>query len=132
MAWHGNRTRPVQKLVTFSEREWRYVHDSRIMENRQRAKAGLETVGWTRFARGRIMTNRAVTLLVPPDLDGVAAQLARIGANVNQIAHTVNIRRRAEYAEIIETQRLLREAVGLLSLMRDAVEAGLPDAGRLA
>lgn len=39
-----------------------------------------------------------VTLLVPPGLDGVAAQLARIGTNVNQIAHAVNIRRRAEYA----------------------------------
>lgn len=132
MAWQGNRTRPVRKAVTFTEQEWRYVRDSQTVENRQRVKAGLETVGWTRFARSRIMTSRSVTLLVPPGLDGVAAQLARIGGNVNQIAHTVNIRRRAEYAEIIETQRLLREAVGLLSLMRDAVSAGLPDPGRLS
>ncbi|WEV47645.1 plasmid mobilization relaxosome protein MobC [Bifidobacterium sp. ESL0690] len=132
MAWQGNRTRPVRKVVTFTEQEWRYVRDSQVTENRQRVKAGLETVGWTRFARSRIMTGRSVTLLAPPGLDDVTIQLARIGGNVNQIAHTVNIRRRAEYAEIIETQRLLREAVGLLSLMRDTVSAGLPDPGRLS
>ena len=91
MAWQGNRTRPVRKAVTFTEQEWRYVRDSQVMENRRRAEAGLETVGWTRFARARIMTGRAVTLVVPPGLDDVAAQLARIGGNVNQIAHTVNI-----------------------------------------
>ena len=90
MAWKGNRSRPILKSVTFSEEEWRWIRDAMRVENRMRRSAGLRQVGWMAFARNRIRTAHAVNIIVPPDLRGLAAQVARIGNNINQIARSVN------------------------------------------
>lgn len=129
MSWKGNRTRQHQRLITFSDEELRWVDDSRKVENRMRAAAGLPTVGWMTWARRRIMTAQAVEVRVPTNLGEVSAQLARIGNNINQIAHAVNIRKRADHDDLVHVQRQLERIEGILAGMaRDAADKseGLP------
>ena len=94
MGWKGNRSGTVRKTITFSEEEWRWVADSLKVENRQRIRAGLRPVGWMAFARNRIRCAHRVNITVPANLHEVSVQLARIGNNVNQIAHYANTVRR--------------------------------------
>lgn len=123
MAWKGNRTRRHQRLITFNDEELRWVDDSRKVENRMRAAAGLPTVGWMAWARRRIMTEQAVEVRAPADLGEVVAQLSRIGNNINQIAHAVNIRQRADHDDLIQVQRQLERIDGMITDMRDALSA---------
>jgi hypothetical protein len=76
-------------------------------------RPGLTTLKWGAFARERLMTNRRLEIVMP-DLHELLSQLGRIGSNVNQIAHRVNIRQRAEYDELTEVRRLLEKADGIL------------------
>jgi hypothetical protein len=109
-----NRSRAVEKSVYFSEREWRYVDDSRIVENRQRAKAGLPPAGWMKFARRRLMTGEITQIVVPVNIGDTALELARIGNNINQIAHKVNMQDAAVFEQLVAVQGQLRELRALL------------------
>ncbi|NEG89845.1 plasmid mobilization relaxosome protein MobC [Bifidobacterium aerophilum] len=129
MAWKGNRSRRIRKSVTFSESEWRWVDDSRKVENRMRVEAGLPAIGWMAWARRRIMTAQAVEVHVPANINAVSAQLARIGNNVNQIAHAVNIRQRANHDDLMQVQQQLERIEGIVAGMaRNATDEseGLP------
>lgn len=109
MAWKGNRTRRHQRLVTFSDRELQWVDDSRKVENQMRAAAGLPTVGWMTWARRRIMTSQAIEVIVPANLGDISTQLARIGNNINQVAHMVNIKQHADIDALMEIQRQVEQ-----------------------
>lgn len=130
MAWKGNRYRPILKSVTFSEEEWRWIRDAMRVENRMRRSAGLRQVGWMAFARNRIRTAHAVNIIVPPDLRGLAAQVARIGNNINQIARQANMRDETTYGQIMEAQAQLRELRGLLATLHVEASRQVEPEGR--
>ena len=82
------------------------------------------------FARNRIRTAHAVNIIMPPDLRGLSAQVARIGNNINQIARQANMRDEATYGQIMEAQAQLRELRGLLATLRVGASRQVEPEGR--
>ena len=129
MGWKGNRSRTVRKTVTFSEEEWRWVADSLKVENRQRIRAGLRPVGWMAFARNRIRCAHRVNITVPANRHEVSVQLARIGNNVNQIAHYANTVRETDLAMLSRVFDELRQAERLVAGLSVRVETDVDPKG---
>lgn len=59
-----------------------------------------------------------------------AAQVARIGNNINQIARQANMRDEATYGQIMEAQAQLRELRGLLATLRVEASRQVEPEGR--
>ena len=129
MGWKGNRSRTVRKTVTFSEEEWRWVADSLKVEHRQRIRAGPRPPGWLAFARNRIRCAHRVNITVPANLHEVSVPLARIGNNVNQIAHYANTVRETDLAMLSRVFDELRQAERLVAGLSVRVETDVDPKG---
>ncbi|OZG62474.1 MULTISPECIES: MobC family plasmid mobilization relaxosome protein [Bifidobacterium] len=123
-SWKGNRSRPHRRSVTFTDEELRWLEDSRKIENQQRAATGLPTVGWMQFARQRLITSRRLWIAAPPGAKDLSSQISRIGNNINQIAHKVNLKNQADSADLRELQAELEEIKGCLKRMERDMRIG--------
>lgn len=82
-----NRRRPVVRKVTFTHDEWRQAE---IFYHRvKRARGG--TLPFSTHARDLLLNAQVVTITVALDPAMVRSDMARIGNNINQIAHQANL-----------------------------------------
>ncbi|KFI83192.1 mobilization protein [Bifidobacterium reuteri DSM 23975] len=118
-----NRRRPVVRKVTFTHDEWRQA--DAFYQRVRRARGG--ALPFTSHARDLLINAHAVTVTVALDPAMVRADMARIGGNINQIAHRANIAGHASSAElalVLEAQDELRALLARMCRERDeALEA---------
>lgn len=113
MSWRDGRSRPVVRKVYFTEQEWGKACAL------WRAGGGHRT--FSAHARELLMWGSVRRVVIPADTDRLAHEVARIGVNVNQVAHRMNARGHREPGDVQEMESLLREAVGILSrICKDA------------
>lgn len=77
--------RPVRKEVTFSREEW-----ARSRELFESIKDGFVYTTYMKFAREMLMQGSVHTTHVITDPAKIRPEIARIGNNINQIAHVAN------------------------------------------
>lgn len=104
MAWAEGRRRNVMKRVTFTQEEIDAVWPKVVRSFGDRPGA------WNEFARRAIMGKGITVVDVPFDYQALEAQVNRIGVNVNQIAHQVNMKDAASVEEIRTARREVEEA----------------------
>lgn len=88
MSWAERRSRPVRKEITFARDEWEEVR--RLQERLARYSPEYRSFGF--FAR-RLMLGRSLNVTFVrtlTDPEPIAAAVARIGVNVNEIARQAN------------------------------------------
>lgn len=85
MSTHRTDVRPVRKEITFSHDEW---EQSRELYNLVKGGRGYAT--YMGFARDMLMHGSVHTVRVATDPAAFRPDIARIGNNINQIAHTAN------------------------------------------
>ena len=81
-----NRRRPLVKKVTFTEDEWRLADV--FYQRVKRTRGGV--LPFATHARDLLLNAHTVTVVVALDPAIVRADMARIGNNINQIAHKAN------------------------------------------
>ena len=85
MSTDRSTTRPVRKEITCSHDEW---EQSRELYNLVKGGRGYAT--YMGFARDMLMHGSVHTVRVATDPAAFRPDIARIGNNINQIAHTAN------------------------------------------
>lgn len=106
------RSRPLRKRLSFSEREWETVQ-------RRMKLAGAQS--FEDFARRAILDQEIVVRQVAFDPKPIGAELARIGNNINQIARLVNTESVTTLEEMKATRALVREIQELIERAAKAV-----------
>lgn len=111
--------RPVRKEITFSREEW---EQSRQLYNLVKGGRGYAT--YMGFARDMLMHGSVHTVRVATDPAALRPDIARIGNNINQIAHTANATgaiTSEQAAELIQSMDRIRAI--LLDLHHDFTTA---------
>lgn len=119
MSTHRTDVRPVRKEITFSHDEW---EQSRELYNLVKGGRGYAT--YMGFARDMLMHGSVHTVRVATDPAALRPDIARIGNNINQIAHTANASGAItdeQAAELIEGMDRIRAI--LLGLHHDFTQA---------
>lgn len=86
MSAKANRRRPVVKKVTFTRDEWEAA--DRFYQRVKGAHGG--TYSFSAHARQLLLHAQTIVVTVALDPHMVRAEMARIGNNINQIAHKAN------------------------------------------
>ena len=118
-ATRRSTVRPVRKEITFSHDEW---EQSRELYNLVKGGRGYAT--YMGFARDMLMHGGVHTVRVTTDPATFRPDIARIGNNINQIAHTANASGAItdeQAAELIEGMDRIRAI--LLDLHHDYTQA---------
>ncbi|KAA8828554.1 MobC family plasmid mobilization relaxosome protein [Bifidobacterium myosotis] len=124
MSWresHPNRCR--RKTVTFTPDEW--AEANRFYQRVKRSRGGV--LSFSAHARALLIDAHTVMVTVALDPGMVRADMARIGNNINQIAHVANatgLITSGDVARVLDSQRELTALLLRMCRERDeAVEA---------
>lgn len=119
MSTDRSTTRPVRKEITFSHDEW---EQSRGLYNLVKGGRGYAT--YMGFARDMLMHGSVHTVRVATDPAAFRPDIARIGNNINQIAHTANATGAITPEQVAELmQGMNRIRAILLGLHHDFTQA---------
>lgn len=102
----AKRSRPVRKMLSFSEGEWQRVE-------RRMAAAG--TTKFEPFARGAVLDGEVKVQRIAFDPSKLRAELSRIGNNINQIARHVNTDDVVTYEEMRAARMLITQVQALIT-----------------
>lgn len=105
MSWAKGRRRTVCKRVAFTPEEW-----ERAKELWDACRAGQGHRTFSGHARELLMWGSVRQVVAGGvDSDALAHEVAKIGVNVNQVAHRVNTQGAAGQRDVAELERLLAE-----------------------
>lgn len=85
MSWKEGRHRTIFKKVMFTPEEW---HDADRLYRVMHQSRGYKD--FSEFARKMLTQGKVMQVVVAADPDRLHTDMARIGANINQIAHQAN------------------------------------------
>lgn len=100
------RERPIRKMVSFSEVEWRRA---------QRRMEAAQARSFDAFAREVVLSSKVKVVQLPFDPSEIRYELSRIGNNLNQIARQVNINEGTTAEDMREARKIMREVQQILS-----------------
>lgn len=107
MSWNqGNRQRSIAKLITFSPQEW-----ERADGLHQLADGVPKYRRYGDFARAMLTLGEVNVTEVKPLTDPrpIAREIAKLGVNVNQIAHWANLNKTIGDEDVQTVVRLLEQ-----------------------
>lgn len=118
MTAKANRRRPLVRKVTFTRDEWEAA--DRFYQRVKRARGG--AYSFSAHARRLLIHAHTIVVTVALDSDMVRADMARIGRNINQIAHKANMYdtvTRDDLRQVLSSQEELRALFLRMSRERD-------------
>ncbi|HJG52013.1 MAG TPA: MobC family plasmid mobilization relaxosome protein [Brachybacterium faecium] len=101
-----DRERPIRKMVSFSDAEWRRV------ERRMKASGARS---FDAFARDVLQSARVKVVQLPFDPSEIRYELSRIGNNLNQIARKVNTNNETMVEDMRSARDIMREVQKVLT-----------------
>lgn len=128
MAWNqGNRQRSIAKLITFSPQEWEQANSLH-----QLADGVPRYRRYGDFARAMLTLGEVNVIEVKPltDPKPIAGEIAKLGVNVNQIAHWANLNKTIGNEDVQTVVHLLEQIRGELDELIDDARNARMDALR--